>query len=81
MADLNDKEKEKLEVIKKVFIGEYTKKEASDELGLTIRQINRLIIKFKAEGEKGFIHKNREKERRESGACDRYYKDSRTSQT
>lgn len=62
MADLNDKEKEKLDVIKKVFIGEYSKKEASDELGITIRQINRLIIKFKEQGEKGFIHKSREKE-------------------
>lgn len=62
MADLNEQEMEKLDVIKKVFIGEYTKKEASNSLGLSIRQINRLLIKFKDEGEKGFIHKNRGKE-------------------
>ncbi len=40
MADLNERETEKLTVIKKVLIGEYTKKEASGSLGLTIRQID-----------------------------------------
>ena len=62
MADLNEREIEKLDVIKKVLIGECTKKEASGSLGLTIRQINRLLIKFKEEGENGFVHKNRGKE-------------------
>lgn len=62
MADLNDREIEKLNVIKKVFIGECTKKGASNSLGLTIRQIDRLLNKFKIEGEKGFVHKNRGKE-------------------
>lgn len=62
MADLNEREIEKLNVIKKVFIGECTKKEASNFLGLTIRQIDRLLNKFKVEGEKGFVHKNRGKE-------------------
>lgn len=62
MADLNAQEMEKLNIIKKVLIGECTKKEASDSLGLTVRQINRLLIKLKKEGEKGFIHKNRGKE-------------------
>lgn len=62
MADLKEREIEKLNVIKKVLIGECTKKEASSSLGLTIRQIDRLLNKFKDEGEKGFVHKNRGKE-------------------
>lgn len=62
MADLTEREKEKLNIIKKVTIGEFTKQEASKSLGLTIRQINRLLIKFNKEGENGFIHKNRNKE-------------------
>lgn len=62
MSDLNEREIEKLNVIKKVFIGECTKKDASTYLGLTIRQIDRLLNKFKVEGEKGFVHKNRGKE-------------------
>lgn len=62
MADLKEREIEKLNVIEKVLIGECTKKEASNFLGLTIRQIDRLLIKLKNEGENGFIHKNCGKE-------------------
>lgn len=62
MADLKENERKKLDAIKKVLAGEYTKQEACSEVGLTIRQINRLIIKYKAEGEDGFVHKNRGKE-------------------
>lgn len=62
MKELTEKETLKLNEIKKVIIGESTKKEASDNLGVTIRQIDRLILKYKNEGEIGFIHKNRGKE-------------------
>ena len=62
MSELTEKEMEKLNTIKKVIIGECTKQEASETLGICTRQINRLIIKFQKEGEKGFIHKNRGKE-------------------
>lgn len=62
MKELTEKETLKLNEIKKVIIGESTKKEASDNLGITIRQIDRLILKYKNEGEIGFIHKNRGKE-------------------
>jgi len=62
MANLKENEQKKLDAIKKVIIGEYTKQEACDDVGLTIRQINRLIIKYKAEGEDGFMHKNRGRE-------------------
>ena len=61
MNDLTEQESKKLNEIKKIIVGECTKKEASETLGITIRQIDRLIIKFKEEGEKGFIHKNRGK--------------------
>ena len=47
MADLNERETKKLIAIKKVLVGEYTKKEASDSLGLTIRQIDRLLNKLR----------------------------------
>ena len=62
MAELNDKEKRKLDVIKKVFIGEFTKEQAKKELNLGIRQINRLLATYINEGDNGFIHKNRGKE-------------------
>ena len=59
MDELTEKETLKLNEIKKVIIGETTKKETSDNLGITIRQVDRLILKYKNEGENGFIHKNR----------------------
>ena len=57
--ELSSKEKEKYQTIKKVVEGRISKAEAEAILKLTRRQINRLIIKFKEEGEDGFIHKNK----------------------
>ena len=62
MNNLTEKEMSKLNEIKKIIIGECSKKEASEKLGITIRQINRLILKYKNEGDVGFVHKNRYKE-------------------
>ena len=58
---LNDKERKKLEVIRKVISKEMTIKEATCELGLSRQQIHRLINIYKKEGESGFAHKNRGK--------------------
>lgn len=62
MGNLSKREEEKYNVIQKVVNGEYTKEKAIELLGLGIRQINRLIIKYKEEGENGFIHKTKGKE-------------------
>ena len=59
--ELNDKERKKLEVIRKVISKEMTIKEATCELGLSRQQIHRLINIYKKEGESGFAHKNRGK--------------------
>lgn len=61
MCNLTDKEKLKLDTIQKVITGECSKKRASEILGITTRQINRLLIKFRKEGENGFVHKSRGK--------------------
>ena len=58
---LNDKERKKLEVIRKVISKEMTIKEATCELSLSRQQIHRLINVYKKEGESGFAHKNRGK--------------------
>lgn len=62
MATLNEKEKNKLEVIKKIISKEMTKVEGSNELDLSIKQVNRLIKRFLEEGEEGLMHKSRGKE-------------------
>lgn len=62
MLQMTDKELKKLNTIKKILGGECTKKEASESLGITTRQINRLILKYKTDGKDAFIHKNRGRE-------------------
>lgn len=49
----------KAEVIKKVIDETMTKEDARQYLQITRRQIDRLIIKYKNEGDSAFIHKNR----------------------
>ena len=59
---LNEQERKKYTTIEKLENGEITRKEASDELKVSLRQIDRLRITFHSYGEQGFIHKNRGKE-------------------
>ncbi len=58
---LNDNERKKYEVIGKVISREMTRKEASIELCLTLKQVDRLKKIYINEGEDGFIHKGRGK--------------------
>lgn len=51
--------KKKYDVIKDIIEGKITKKEAEFSLGLTRRQINRLILKLNKEGISAFSHKNK----------------------
>lgn len=62
MLQITEKEMKKLNTIKKIIGGECTKKEAVEILGISIRQIDRLILKYKNEGNEGFIHKNKGKQ-------------------
>lgn len=54
-------EQEKYNVIKELVDHKGNKKRASLKLNLSIRQIDRLIIKYKEKGKSGFIHGNRSK--------------------
>lgn len=58
---LNDKESQKYEIIEKVVNGLMTRKEASIELKLSLKQIDRLKNIYHSEGKEGFVHKNRGK--------------------
>lgn len=58
---LNDKEKEKYNIIEKVVNGTMTRKEAMSELKKSRQQIYRLIKLYYSEGKEGFIHGNRGK--------------------
>lgn len=58
-AELRMNEKEKYDVIKELVDHNGNKNRASKKLGISRRQINRLIIKYKEKGKSGFIHGNR----------------------
>ena len=57
MAKISDKELYS-ETIKKVISKELTQKEAAIKLGISDRQVRRIIIKYKNIGEDAFVHKN-----------------------
>ena len=52
-------EQEKYEVIKELVDHNGNKNRASKKLGISRRQIDRLIIKYKEKGKAGFVHGNR----------------------
>lgn len=58
---ISNKELRKLKIIYKVLEEKMTQVKAGEVLGLTDRQIRRIIKKVREEGEKGIIHKSRGK--------------------
>ena len=60
-VELRMNEQEKYEVIKELVDHNRNKNRAAKKLGLSRRQIDRLIIKYKEKGKEGFIHGNRSK--------------------
>lgn len=62
MLQMTEKEMKKLNTIKKILGGECTKKETVESLEITVRQIDRLILKYKNDKETGFINKSRGRE-------------------
>lgn len=60
-VELRMKEKEKYDVIKELVDHNGNKNRAAKKLGISRRQVDRLIIKYKEKGKSGFIHGNRNK--------------------
>ena len=58
-VELRMKEQKKYEVIKELVEHGGNKERAALKLGITIRQVNRLIITYKERGKEGFVHGNR----------------------
>lgn len=48
-------EQMKYEIIKNLVTNSGNKLNASNKLGISVRQVNRLIIRYKEEGKEGFI--------------------------
>ena len=60
-VELRMDEEEKYNVIKELVDHKGNKNRAAKKLGLSRRQIDRLIIKYKEKGKEGFVHGNRSK--------------------
>lgn len=58
-VELRVNEKEKDEVIKELVNHKGNKNRASEKLGISKRQVKRLIIKYKEKGKSSFVHGNR----------------------
>ena len=58
-VELKMKEKEKYDVIKELVDHNGNKNRACKKLGISKRQVDRLIIKYKEKGKAGFVHGNR----------------------
>ena len=58
-VELRMKEQEKYDVIKELVDHNGNKNRASEKLGISRRQIDRLIITYKEKGKSGFVHGNR----------------------
>ena len=58
-VELRTMEQIKYEIIKNLVDNNGNKQRAAIKLGITLRQVNRLIIVYKTEGKAGFVHGNR----------------------
>lgn len=58
-VELKMNEKQKYEIIKELVDHNGNKNRASKKLGISRRQIDRLIIKYKEKGKAGFVHGNK----------------------
>src|SRR5438045_3647034 len=56
---MNRKERERLVVLSKVKAKELSRREAGEVLGLSLRQVHRLYLRFLEKGAKGLIHASR----------------------
>lgn len=58
-VELRMNEQFKYETIKELVDHKGNKNRASKKLGISVRQVNRLIIIYKEKGKEGFVHGNR----------------------
>ena len=58
-VELRMNELQKYEIIKELVDHNGNKNRASKKLGISRRQVDRLIIKYKEKGKSGFVHGNR----------------------
>lgn len=56
---MSRKEREKLSVFSRLKDGLLSRFEAAEALGLSLRQVHRMYLRYKAQGDKGLVHRSR----------------------
>ena len=56
---MSDKERDRLATIRAVVAGQITQKQAAEQLGISIRQVGRSLIRYRVQGDGGLIHRSR----------------------
>src|SRR3954454_5582109 len=56
---MSRKERERLVVFTKVRDKELSRREASEVLGLSLRQVHRMYLRFVSDGDRGLVHRSR----------------------
>lgn len=59
---MSEKEKKMYKVLEAFSKGKKTRKQVEEELNISYRHVNRLIIKYNTLGKDGFIHGNKGKQ-------------------
>ena len=56
---MSDKERERLVTMRAVVAGQITPGQAAEQLGISVRQVHRSLVRYRAEGAAGLIHRSR----------------------
>lgn len=56
---MSDKERDRLATIRAVDAGQITQKEAAEQRGIGVRQVRRSLVRYRAQGDAGLIHRSR----------------------
>lgn len=56
---MSDKERERLVTMRAVVAGQITPRQAAEQLGISVRQVHRSLVRYRAEGAAGLIHRSR----------------------
>lgn len=56
---MSPKERDRLAAIRAVAAGQITQEQAAEQVGITERQVRRILVRYRAEGDAGLIHRSR----------------------
>lgn len=59
VISMSMKETERISVMDNLIVKRIKQKHAAKQLGITVRQVQRVLVRYKKDGAAGLVHKNR----------------------